>query len=137
MAASQDEPGRARAAGLAKQVGQPIATTIPGTADAAPEGPTECSLAVLQVGVIGVLAQVGKDSDAVVADGYFQAAGSGGLSGVRLGGDESASRTAPMTDGVVDELTDAARDLSTGGRTKVGNSEKSYALTYVVGSIRG
>ncbi|MCH0561163.1 hypothetical protein [Streptomyces sp. MUM 16J] len=42
-----------------------------------------------------------------------------------------------MTDGIVDQLTDTAGDLSTWGRTKVGNSEKTYALTYVVGGIRG
>lgn len=137
VTASQDEPGRTGAAGLAEQVRQPIAAIVPCTADAAPEGPTEGSLTVLQVCMVGVLAQVGKDPDAVVTDGHFQAAGPGGLSGVRLGGDKSASRTTPMANGVVDEFPDTAGDLGTWGHAKVGNGEKPYALTHLVGSIRG
>lgn len=134
---SQDKPGWPGAAGLTEQVGQPVATTSPGTADATAEGPTECSFTVRQVGVVGVSAQMGEDPNAVVADGYFQATGSSGLSGVRLGSYIGTPRAAPMTDGIVDQLTDTAGDLSTRRRTKVGNSEKTYALTYVVGGLRG
>ncbi|MFJ5640718.1 hypothetical protein [Streptomyces sp. NPDC093223] len=80
---------------------------------------------------------MGEDPDAVVADGYLQATGSSGLSGVRLGSYIGTTRAAPMADGIVDQLTDAAGNLSTRGRTKVGNREKTYALTYVVGGVRG